>query len=547
MTAIHETAYPRLKPHLTMTELEKNFSPTYSEKILMEESTWEASITNKLGFMILLKCYQCLGYAISKKNVPDSVMHYIGQAIGTAGSVNLAHYTSSSRKRHRRIILKYLEISDDEQKQRYCIKQSALKSAIHKESLADIINDMIETLIKERFELPGFSTLERMARAARVLINRKLYAQITKDISDESKNFLDTLFDATLAPDNTTSQWAFLKQEMQSPTTKNVNAFIKRLKQLQEWRSKAPATINDIPAHRLEQFIEEATALDSSDMKSLRQDKRYALAATMLYFKLATGLDDIASVIIRWLRKMRHEARLALDEYALSKKAEVDNLIGILYGVLLASNSKGTSSKKLQAIQSSLPEDKDIIIEQCQRYLSYSGDNYLPFMIKLYQNKRYVLFQLLEQLSLRSASQDKSIEHAVTFILQHRKNKQKMVSIVAQDFDQLSWLSDKWFNFVTHSKRHDEIMVVNKKHFELAVFNQLSEEIHCGDMYLEGANNYDDPNKQLISWEDFDNQVEPYCELIKQSSNASEFIKSLQKQHFEAAKRTDSGFVANEY
>ena len=90
-------------------------------------------------------------------------------------------------------------------------------------------------------------------------------------------------------------------------------------------------------------------------------------------------------------------------------------------------------------------------------------------------------------------------------------------------------------------------MVVNKKHFELAVFNQLSEEIHCGDMYLEGANNYDDPNKQLISWEDFNNQVEPYCELIKQSSNASEFIKSLQKQHFEVAKRTDSGFVANEY
>ena len=93
MTAIHETAYPRLKPHLTLTELEKNFSPIYSEKILMEESTREASITNKLGFMVLLKCYQCVGYAISIKNVPDSVTDYIGQAIGTTGSVNLAHYT----------------------------------------------------------------------------------------------------------------------------------------------------------------------------------------------------------------------------------------------------------------------------------------------------------------------------------------------------------------------------------------------------------------------------------------------------------------------
>ena len=83
-------------------------------------------------------------------------------------------YAPSSRKRHRKIILKYLNISDDEYKQRDFMKQSALKSAVFKEGLPDIINDMIETLIKERFELPGFSTLERMARAARVLTSTKL-------------------------------------------------------------------------------------------------------------------------------------------------------------------------------------------------------------------------------------------------------------------------------------------------------------------------------------------------------------------------------------
>lgn len=37
MTAIHETAYPRLKPHLSPNELEKNFRPTEDEIILMYE------------------------------------------------------------------------------------------------------------------------------------------------------------------------------------------------------------------------------------------------------------------------------------------------------------------------------------------------------------------------------------------------------------------------------------------------------------------------------------------------------------------------------
>jgi nucleoid DNA-binding protein len=70
------------------------------------------------------------------------------------------------------------------------MKQSALKSAAFKEGLADIINDMIETLIKERFELPGFTTLERMARAARTLTRTKLYEHITAKLSDESKIFI---------------------------------------------------------------------------------------------------------------------------------------------------------------------------------------------------------------------------------------------------------------------------------------------------------------------------------------------------------------------
>jgi hypothetical protein len=47
MTAIYETAYPRLKPHPTPTELEKNFKPTFDEIMLMEESTRSALAINR--------------------------------------------------------------------------------------------------------------------------------------------------------------------------------------------------------------------------------------------------------------------------------------------------------------------------------------------------------------------------------------------------------------------------------------------------------------------------------------------------------------------
>lgn len=547
MTAIHETAYPRLKPNPTPTELEKNFMPTDDERILMEESTRATSIINKLGFMVTLKCYQCLGYAVNLQDVPEAIISYISKAVDAVEIPDISGYASSSKKRHRKIILQHLNISDDDHKQRDIMKQSALKSAIYKEGLADIINDMIETLVKERFEIPGFSTLERMARAARAITSTKLYKKITTELNDEAKVFLDSLFDANVAPESATTCWAFLKQEIKAPTTQNVKEYSDYLSKLREWRSKVPAIIDDIPAHRLEQFIAEATALDSSDMKNLKQDKRYALAITMLHFKLAKGLDDIASILIRWLRKMRHKAKQKLDDYTLTKKSETDRLVEVLHGILLASSQPRTPAERLEALEKSLPSNKEETIFQCEQYLAHARDNYLPFMFKLYQNKRYVLFQLLEQIQLRSASQDKSLEKAAAFIIKHRQNKQKTINIVASDFDQLSWLSDKWFNLVTDNKRPDEIMQVNKKYFEMAVFNALADEIQCADMFLVGANNYDDPNKQLMTWEDFYAGVDEYCGLIQQSSNAVEFIKTLQSHHFEAAKRTDSCFLANEH
>lgn len=62
MTAIHETVYPRLKANPYEQELKQNFLLTTAELELLNKSTSETSPHSQLGFMLLLKCYQCLGY-----------------------------------------------------------------------------------------------------------------------------------------------------------------------------------------------------------------------------------------------------------------------------------------------------------------------------------------------------------------------------------------------------------------------------------------------------------------------------------------------------
>ncbi|WP_206669140.1 hypothetical protein, partial [Brucella sp. 10RB9212] len=73
------------------------------------------------------------------------------------------------------------------------MKSAALKSSAIKENLADIINDILEELIKNSFEIPAFSTLLRLARASRLIVSTNLYQTISDQLTEETKQFFDQL------------------------------------------------------------------------------------------------------------------------------------------------------------------------------------------------------------------------------------------------------------------------------------------------------------------------------------------------------------------
>ena len=61
----------------------------------------------------------------------------------------------------------YLGVTPFADTARKLMLRTSLASSRVREDLADIVNMAIEELIRQRYELPGFSTLFRAARAAR--------------------------------------------------------------------------------------------------------------------------------------------------------------------------------------------------------------------------------------------------------------------------------------------------------------------------------------------------------------------------------------------
>lgn len=70
----------------------------------------------------------------------------------------------------------------------------ACRSGAHThDDLADIVNIAIEELVRQRFELPAFTTLLRAARAARTTINRGYHALICTRLEAVAQDTLRAL------------------------------------------------------------------------------------------------------------------------------------------------------------------------------------------------------------------------------------------------------------------------------------------------------------------------------------------------------------------
>lgn len=553
MAAIHETAYPRIKPQLTHKELKDLFTPTSEELALLNAKTKKTLLAPRLGFMITLKCYQYLGRPIRLNKVNDTIKKYISTSLGITTTIDLKGYDTSARKRHIKIIRTYLQINADKKERRKIMKAAALEAATTKENLADIINRVIDELIKCRFELPPFQKLVRLSMAARVVVNNDNYAKIVNALSTEQKKLIDSIIGVEKADENEKEilSWTMLKLEPKKPTRNNVHEFIQYVNKMRDLRQQLGVNFDFIAPARIEQLRDEAIAADMDDMKTMRSIKRYALAIIFIAMKTAAAIDDLVQVLITWIKQIEANAKSKLEAYRLKQAANTDSVILRFYNTLLALKNNTSAKKKVEAIEAELDGKTDELIEQCREHLGLTGEKHLTWMLKPYNNKRYVIFQLLENLTIFSASNDKSIETALAFIMHYRHSHKEWISFNSSDSIQpdLSLLSNEWFKVVTGMKREKNNIIkkINRHYYEIAVGVVLTGDLSCGDAYVDGGFMFDDQNKQLITLEEFANEVDFYCDLVNYPKDAAKFIALKQTKLQQTAKKVDENYHNNPY
>jgi len=80
MPAAHETAYPRLKEAVTPTDLAEVYTPTAEDLALAISTSPRPGA--RLGFLVLLKTFQRLGYFVLVGEVPPPIAQHVARCLG---------------------------------------------------------------------------------------------------------------------------------------------------------------------------------------------------------------------------------------------------------------------------------------------------------------------------------------------------------------------------------------------------------------------------------------------------------------------------------
>jgi nucleoid DNA-binding protein len=298
MSSVHETAYPRFKPNLTNQELVEIYTPSLDEcKFVCDCVRAE----EQLSLLVLLKIGQRLGYFINPSEVPANITDHIAKCAQLEHTDNekfLKLEKTGSRHRLRDLARNYLGIKAFDLDSKELVSRISEEAAETKQELADIINVVIEEMVRQRIELPGFSTLQRVARRSRSNVNNRLYDSIHGSLSPKIKNQLTDMLE--IGDGHTLSTWQKLKQEPKKPTNKEVRSYLIHLSWLKQWVASLP-DVNQIPVARWRQMVLESRALDIAGLKKLKPAKRYALIVVLSHSQLRNAMDDAVTILIRKL------------------------------------------------------------------------------------------------------------------------------------------------------------------------------------------------------------------------------------------------------
>lgn len=539
MALIERTAYPRFRRNPAQRELVTAYALSDAEAAFVHRHAGKPALTLALG--VMLKAFQRLHHFAPLSEVPDAVVRHVRLQLKLRGKLKVPEVHRSTAGRYMRRIRDFLGVRSFREGGLAVAVRTVAESARVWDNPADLINMAIEQLVRSKIELPAFSTLDRLVRRVRTLVNQGYFRSIEGRLSDDEKAELDALL--VVPEDRLTSPYQVLKEEPKSGKLSHFEALAERIDHL-DGLVGTPHHLEDVPEVKRRHFALECRALDAAELRDFASLKRHALVLCLIYRARIKARDDMATMFLKQMSSLHHRGQNRLQELREQSREAAETLVATMadvVDVLDRTPSDLDAGREIRALVSARGGIQ-ALQDECRFLTAYHGDNYLPLLLPLYTDRlRRVLFRMVRLLDLTSTSEDRRLTDALDYILALPVRTPVHID---PDID-LSFATERWRAAVVQRTEAGERH--HRKLLELCVFSMLALALKAGDVAVRGSEAYSDFRDALLPWDACAPQVADYCALVDLPADAAGFVNELREALTTLANDVDAQFPENSH
>jgi Domain of unknown function (DUF4158) len=248
-----------------------------------DEVAWARSAVGPdehvLALVVWLKCFGRLGYFPALETVPAAMVDHVRRDLGLAEEIAAVHAAARTAERHRDLVRRRFGVVLDPAGARKVAADAIREAACARNHPPDLINIALERLVEGCFEVPAFSTLDKMASRIRSEVNAEIFGGIAGCAGPAGVARLEALLDPA-GPGGKTG-FDRLKRSAPRPSWTNFRRQFDHLRWADDL-GDAAGWVEGVAASKLADFAGEADAADAAVMRDYGEAKKIALLAALV-------------------------------------------------------------------------------------------------------------------------------------------------------------------------------------------------------------------------------------------------------------------------
>jgi TnpA family transposase len=354
------------------------------------------------------------------------------------------------------------------------------------------VRTALDLFRKEKIILPVILTIERMVWLARTRAEKKIYAILTRNLSEGQKYEIEKLIDLTTNTNKTKLAWL-----REIPGHSSPDSFLKVIKRLQFIKDmNITANTSLLHPNRLLQLARIGTRYEPHSFRRFKEDKRYALLVAHLITLSQDLTDHAIEIHDRQMMELQAKGRKTQEEMQKQNGKSVNEKV-VHYadiGTALI-KAKEDGIDPYTALEQVMPWEKIVESIEEAKLLSRPMDyDYLDLIKTRYNYLRKYTPVLLSSLEFKSTKSAESLLEALNTILELNESGKRKVP----DGSPLGFVPKRWQKHV-----FDDEGNINRQYYEMAALTELKNYIRSGDVWVEGSRLHKDFEEYLVSRDDW--------------------------------------------